>query len=114
MTYDQFHFYWAIFEMINGIVASGFSTVAIYALIKHRRDNAPIRFWSLREGESKWEFSALIIASVIVIVLSAIFAYALYVSNDTLKIVAELMGSGDYLMVSIVTTMWALRFGRFA
>ena len=114
MTYQEFYFYWSLFELLNGAVVSIPAVIAVYGLAKHRKDRAPIRFWALRESASRKEFVVLSIAAMLMVVLSAVFAYGTYVSSYTLEMLGELMGTVDYLMVSIVTTMWALRFGRFA
>jgi hypothetical protein len=113
MTYQEFYFYWSLFELLNGAVVSIPAVIAVYGLAKHRKDKAPIRFWALRESASRNEFIVLSIAAMLMVVLSVVFAYGTYVSSYTLEMLGELIGTVDYLMVSVVIVIWAREFIRF-
>ena len=113
MLYENFHFYWILFETINGLIVSILSAFDIYILYKHRSDKAPLVRWALNEKASKNNFSILLTASILFIVIFVVYSWGSVVNNTSIKIMAELIGTFTYLMVSYVIVNWSRIFLRF-
>jgi uncharacterized membrane protein required for colicin V production len=110
VLYEDFHFYWVIFEVINGFIVSVLSTINIYTLYKHGKDKAPLVRWALNEKNSKKNFSVLLFASLLFIVVFTVYSVGSFMSNDLIKMVAELLGTFTYLLVSYVIIGWSSSF----
>ena len=108
--YEDFHFYWVLFEVINGLIISILSTINIYVLYKHRQDKAPIVRWALNEKDSKKNFSVLLFASILFVVVFVVYSFGSVMSNQYIKIVAELLGTVTYLLISYVIIGWSKSF----
>jgi hypothetical protein len=108
--YQDFHFYWVLFEVINGLLISILSAINIYVLYKHRRDNAPLVRWALNEKDSKNNFSVLLFASILFIVVFAVYSFGSFTNSYSIKIASELLGTFTYLLVSYVIIGWSKVF----
>ena len=113
VLYDEFHYYWALFEVINGIVISLLAILDVYALFKHRKDKAPLVEWALSSKESKNNFSILLFSAVLFVVVFVVYSYGSVSSNYSVKMLADLIGTLTYLMVSYVIFKWSRVFMRF-
>ena len=113
VLYDEFHYYWALFEVINGIVISLLAILDVYALFKHRKDKAPLVEWALSSKESKNNFSILLFSAVLFVVVFVVYSYGSVSSNYSVKMLADLIGTFTYLMVSYVIFKWSKVFMRF-
>ena len=113
IAYSNFHFYWVVFEIINGTLISILSGIDIFVLIKHRKDNAPLVSWALNIKESKNNFSLLISAACLFIVIFALYSYGSVSGSDLIKEAAELLGTITYLIASYVIFDWSRTFARF-
>ncbi len=113
VLYDEFHYYWALFEVINGIVISLLAILDVYALSKHRKDKAPLVEWALSSKESKNNFSILLFSAVLFVVVFIVYSYGSVSSNYSVKMLADLIGTFTYLMVSYVIFKWSKVFMRF-
>jgi uncharacterized membrane protein required for colicin V production len=111
--YGDFHFYWTLFEVVNGLVISILSALDIYVLYKHKRDKSPLVRWTLNEKNSKNDFSVLLFASLLFIVVFIVYSLGSLVSSDSIKIAADLIGTVTYLMVSYVIIEWSRVFLGF-
>ncbi|MCL4376380.1 hypothetical protein M1558_02725 [Candidatus Parvarchaeota archaeon] len=110
VLYEDFHFYWVIFEVINGFIISILSIANISVLYKHRQDKTPLVRWALNEKDSKKNFSVLLFASVLFVVVFAVYSFGSFMSNYFVKMAAELLGTFTYLLVSYVIIGWSKSF----
>ena len=113
LAYSDFHYYWVIFEVINGLVISIFGAVDITILFRHTMDNAPIVGWALDLKDSKNSFSILISAAVLFVAVFVVYLYGSVLGDTLIKEIAELFGTFSYLMVSYVIIEWSKIFMRF-
>ncbi|MCL4396981.1 hypothetical protein M1494_01375 [Candidatus Parvarchaeota archaeon] len=111
--YQDFHLYWVIFEVVNGLIISVLSGINIYVLYKHKRDKAPLVSWALNEKDSKNNFSILLFASILFIVVFTVYSVGSFTSSDYIKMAAELLGTVTYLLVSYVIVGWSKIFLRY-
>ena len=108
--YADFHFYWVSFEIINGLVISILSAVNIYVLYKHRQDRAPLVRWALNEKDSKNNFSILLFASILFIIIFVVYSLGSVTGSESIKMSAELLGTFTYLLASYVIIRWSGAF----
>lgn len=111
--YSDFHYYWVVFEIINGIFISILSAIDIYIFIRRKADNSPLVAWAVDSKGSSKNFSILISSALLFIVVFIVYSFGVVSSNNLIKSVAELLGSVSYLMVSYVITSWSKVFMRF-
>lgn len=114
ISYSDFHYYWFVLEFLNGIVISFLSAADIFVLYRHRIDRAPLVEWALYGKESKNNFSILLAASLLFILVFIVYAYGSLYGNYYADMLSELMGTVTYLMVSYVLVRWSKIFLRFA
>ncbi len=96
--------------MINGLFISVLSAINIYVLYRHRQDRAPLVRWALNEKDSKNNFSVLLFASVLFIVVFVVYSFGSFFNSESIKIIAELLGTVTYLLVSYVIIGWSKVF----
>ncbi len=113
IVYSEFHYYWVIFEFINGVFISVLSGLDIYILFKRRFDKAPLVGWALNAKNSKNDFSLIVLSAFFFVILFVVYAYGSFSSNLLAKEIAELIGTVTYLMVSYVVFSWSKVFMRF-
>lgn len=111
--YNNFHEYWVIFEVVNGLLISIFSAIDIYILYNRKNDSAPLVGWALNAKKSKNGFSILLLAAALFIVVFAIYAYGTVSNSDIIRMISELIGTVTYLMLSYVVLTWSRVFIRF-
>jgi ABC-type multidrug transport system fused ATPase/permease subunit len=111
--YSNFHEYWVIFEVINGLLISIFSAIDIYILYNRRDDGAPLVGWALNAKKSKNGFSILLLVAALFIVVFVIYAFGSISNNHIIRMIAELIGTATYLMLSYVVLTWSRVFMRF-
>lgn len=110
VLYQDFHFYWVVFEVINGLVISILSAINIYVLYRHKEDKAPLVRWALNGKDSRNNFSVLLVASVLFIVVFMVYSFGSFFNSESIKIIAELLGTVTYLLVSYVIIGWSKVF----
>ena len=110
VLYEDFHFYWVVFEVVNGLIISILSAINIYVLYKHRQDKTPLVRWALNEKDSKNNFSVLLSASILFIVVFVVYSFGSVTNSESIKMAAELLGTFTYLLVSYVIISWSKVF----
>ncbi len=113
VLYTDFHYYWILFELVNGIIISILSALNIYAFFKHRKDNAPIVSWALNLKNSRRNFSILLFATVLFVIVFLFYFFGSLYNNDIIKMFAESLGTFTYLLISYVIISWSKLFLRF-
>lgn len=113
MIYSQFHLIWLWLELISGIFVTIFALIGVYVLVKHREDGAPLAIWALNVKKSKFQFTLLVAFTLVLIASFAIFIVGTLQSSDTLREIADLIGTFTYLPVGGIMIWWVRDFLRF-
>ncbi len=113
MFYVDFMFGWSILEFLSGLVVSIFSVISIYVLYKHHQDNAPITMWLINISKTRFQFTLLIIANVLLILSFAPFFLGELLMRDSLHMAAAVIGTVSYGIAGSVLIWWTKGFMRF-
>ena len=117
ISYNDFHLGFLVFEALNGIFTSALAGLIIYAIIKNRRNNAPITAWSINVTKSTKSLNALILASFLFVFVFLIYYLGTVDANVlqmyAFKATAEVLGSITYIIVTLVVFSWFRLFRRF-
>ncbi len=111
--YYSFEAFFGIFELVNVAVVCIASAFIIAALLKHKKDRAPIFLWAIDLKKSTSQMKILFLSAIIFVAVLAAYVIGEFYSFLYLIIAAQAIGMISYIMISYVVIIWFKEFIRF-